>query len=238
MNRRARVLGIGHRGAPTGVARIAVLGLVAALLGPLVIHEAEAASFYTRKRVNGVWVTGQFAKGGSAYSSRRHRGAGRTRLAMATAAPKAYPLPPASVPETPVRGGGPETTSSVPRVFASLTEPFPEPTLADERLIRLKEALTAHATVLVARTAEPDGPRTASLAGPAEASPERGRDAGSAPSNPGEGTPKPVAPALAPRSVSYDFETGIKTTVFATSVVREPFDVAAMRALTPRVPAR
>jgi hypothetical protein len=38
-----------------------------------------------------------------------------------------------------------------------------------------------------------------------------------------------------PRSVSYDFENGIKTTVYENSVVRELFDVWAMRGLnTPR----
>ena len=232
-------MGIGHPGAPSGVARIAMLGFVAALLGPLVIHEAEAASFYTRKRVNGVWVTGQFAKGGGSYSSRRYRHSARAPLPVAAAGPKALPLPPASLPDGPVRdagrGNGPETTASLPRAFASLVEPFPEPTLGDERLVRLREALTAHATVLVARAAEPDPARSASLSGPAEAVPARlPEDASRA----GEAAVRPVSAALAPRSVSYDFETGIKTTVFENSVVREPFDVAAMRALTPRAPAR
>ncbi len=246
MNRRARVRGIGRSGAPRGVARIAVLGFIAALLGPLAFGEAEAASFYTRKRVNGVWITGQFPKGGAGSASRRFRRVARAPVVVDDE-PETAPLPPVPSVEGLVRDAGrsdgPETTAAIPRTVASLAEPFPDPAIPDERLARLKEALTAHATILVARPSEPEPAKSAALpalVGAAEAAPARPPVLAASPAAPAPGiaAPSPAPSGLAPRSVSYDFETGIKTTVFENSVVREPFDVAAMKALTPRPAAR
>jgi len=40
-----------------------------------------------------------------------------------------------------------------------------------------------------------------------------------------------VPASAEPKAVSFDFQSGVKTTVFADGIVEEPFNVAAMKGL-------
>jgi hypothetical protein len=126
---------------------------------------------------------------------------------------------------------------------------------AEERVVRLRRALEARADELKAKielaplaspaVAQPavvqGAERSSRSEAPAAAAPATGPVSKAAsPSSAPDSAPASTAAAattdkvapLVPRSVSYNFETGIKTTVFENSVVREPFDRAAMRGLS------
>ena len=227
------------------------------------------AGFYTRKRVNGRWVTGRFPKaetGGKVRRAKVRRPVEDDDDDVAD-----IPLPPAregdrptvtaSLPGSP---GSPEPAPPVPIALA-LPEAAATPRLEeapDERMVRLRRALQARADELAAQPmrgsvatdlaalASPAAPDLASAAstGKMDAALPPGLGFNPAPSTPTPPAAAPPAPIvspkpaglgpLEPKSVSYDFETGIKTTVFENSVVREPFDVAALRTIAGRVPQK
>lgn len=179
------------------------------------VASAEAAEFYTRKRVNGVWITGRFPKeGGPRTSSRPAR---QRVAAVSTDAPVLGVLPPP-------RDADVTATGSLP----APDEPQSFVAAADERLTKLRDALVARAGEIVAAV-----PSLAPLVAPPP--PAETRAAAPVPIAALPVQPTPAVPApqkpLEPKSVSYDFERGIKTTVFENSVVREPFDAAAMKGL-------
>jgi hypothetical protein len=126
---------------------------------------------------------------------------------------------------------------------------------SQERAIKLRRALEVRAGELAAKSGAPIAePNTTTRAAPPAASsrelPRAAEPTAASLVQPASGSlppttnllsgPRPAASgttagALVPRSVSYDFENGIKTTVYENSVVRELFDVWAMRGLnTPR----
>lgn len=252
------------------------VGLLAGLAGvsvPMVglgISQAEAASFYTRKRVNGRWITGRFPKGATASSTRRTRTA-RGRAAIELDDESGVPMPPvrdaALASFTSVRSV-PEPLQEIAELKTELApaEPISIPVLEttpDDRLLKLRRALQVRADELASGPVigSASAPASAPSSAPTTLEPERvtppgGKTAASlAPSlsaPPPAAAPivsvQPAPPAaiappraagvgpLEPKSISYDFETGIKTTVFESSVVREPFDVAALRGVAGRVP--
>lgn len=246
-----------------GLALASQLGLPEPLTGPLGVSPAEAAGFYTRKRVNGRWVTGHFPKAGKAAvrSSRRSRAVIEEEEDVAD-----VPVPPARervLISANSSEPAPSQAVSAPaagRSNAQVAALQPLADFAEERLFKLRRALQARADELAAAqavTAEPvavpaafEPNRTSAtlpkadqvpltVLGAGQPSPERvpvATAAAAAP--PGEvvGRERPPAPGpLEAKSVSYDFETGIKTTVFENSVVREPFDVAALKSMTGRL---
>lgn len=256
-------------------AGIALAGYMAAptlSFGVVGMSSAEAAQFYTRKRVNGVWITGRFPKPAAsartAHSTRVARPARTKSRAVAETPNVVALLPPPVLRREP---GSMDTTGStnaradvvrrpvLPDVEAALViaavgpvAPVDEDALASqERAIKLRRALELRAGELAARSAAlaPEPGRAAGQVSPATGSREPPRAAesiatnlvqaasgslsatnlaaaGSRPADSGS-----TAGGLVPRSVSYDFENGIKTTVYENSVVREPFDVWAMRGL-------
>ena len=241
------------------------------------VSSAQAAGFYTRKRVNGVWIEGRFPKSGqsSRRAARPVKSAARTKAAApaitevpASAVHTALP-PPDPRREQPAPAIAPpvvadvlrkeEPASGLPDVEAALViaavGPVPPPDeggiATEERTLGLRRALQAKAEEMRARNDDPV--RLAAPPAPQAIAPEppqaRAPDLNTG-AIPGGSVPVQAAPAsfprpavlssadaqpkvtpLVPRSVSYDFETGIKTTVFENSVVREPFDRAAMRSL-------
>jgi hypothetical protein len=171
------------------------------------IKRAEASGFYTRRRVNGVWVTGAFPKsevdaelrgvrarteaGPAAPPAPRGPSRPRTRQATRPAEP-ARPVQPVAS-KAALRAGSPmaELPAGPPAADATASTSAAPATAEDHRL-RLQQALERRAREM----AEPG--------------------------------PKPPEP----RSVSFDFETGLKTIVFeGDRVVREPFDPDRVRAL-------
>ena len=261
--RAAAVLGVAAFGS-------VVLGSVGAVPG---VGDAHAAEFYTRKRVNGQWITGKFPKNEVDGQLAGTRSITRPRVAYARlpAEPEIVQvLPPPRAAEFAV----------APPVEADGSSEIAES--AGDRLTRLREALVARAGELAASVPTLPGlavgltgldPRPsppAAVEAPAAAEPAAPVTAAAVPSGltsplkaggpkaasqldpaPGFAAPvasHPVAPAAAsatparvaplePKSVSYDFERGIKTTVYESSVVREPFDPAAAKALGARLPA-
>ena len=191
--------------------------------GVIGVSPAEAKAYYTRKRVDGKWVTGRFPKKSlakkevakkevasvsrSAKSAKRHAKAAasedtpsvETRVA-ALQAPKAQPaVQAAPAPQGPTvstpQQAAPRATTGVSLV----------PLSEDERLTNLREALRARASALT----------TGSLT-PAQA----------------------VRPAPEPQSVSLDFRSGTKTTIFSDgTLVTEPFDVGSLKGLAGAFPA-
>jgi hypothetical protein len=191
------------------------------------VAPAEAKAFYTKKRVNGRWIKGHFAKKGAgkhvasvSRSAKRSVKAGfantegmATRLAGLSTF-DAEPMASSALPLSPVaQATAPQaTTSPQARQIRVLAQAVPSPTSTgplvplteDERLSKLREALQARASTLTTGT-------TAAALG-ARAAPE-------------------------PQSVSLDFKSGTKTTVFSDgTAITEPFDVGAMRGLAAAPP--
>jgi hypothetical protein len=174
---------------------------------------AEAKEFYTRKRVRGRWVTGHFGRWHSAAP--RRSGKRDDRLAASDSlqddlVPATPTLNPNSAAEQRTKvepilpaGAGQEGTSAALSAAAPLA--------SDKRLARLQEALHAHARTL-ASTTEPAS--------------------GALPAPGGLNGPQPAPASKEPKAVSFDFQSGVKTTVFVDDTkVEEPFDPAAMKGL-------
>ena len=176
------------------------------------VGPAEAKTFYTRKRVNGRWITGRFARKGAtrqtvsrdpgpdagpAVRSRNRVVASARGLAEETAMP---PVDRArrSEPVLPLARGALAQAGSSAGAAAQANAAV-DPAEEAARLLKLRQALQARASALTTET----GPR-----------------------------PTPEA-----QSVSLDFKSGLKTTLFSDgTTVREPFDVAAMKALAASPP--
>ena len=171
------------------------------------IAPAQANEFYTRKRVRGRWVTGHFTRRHSATT--RHSAKLDARL-MADDNAQDDPGPSTSAlkqrtrrePAVPVGAAQPDTP-------VALSEAAP--LARDERLLELQAALHAHA-----RTLASDNEPGLSV----RPTPEGLRRPQSAPASP------------EPKAVSFDFQSGLKTTVFTDGIkVEEPFDPAAVKGL-------
>lgn len=185
------------------------------------IGPATAKEFYTRKRVNGRWITGRFPKRGAGA---RDQEAGDARPSpRAGAGSTASTSPAGRAGALQVHGGGiPGPGSAPPGMPRMLVQPSaPMPARPGLPSASSQGPVSAEAPLGPA----PDGERLGKLrqALQARASTLTG---GSGDSEPG------VRPVPEPQSVSLDFQSGIKTTVFSDgSMVREPFDVATLKSL-------
>jgi hypothetical protein len=180
--------------------------------GGLGLTSAEAKEYYTKKRVNGRWIAGRFPKK-SAVKARR----------MAKAAPKAAPAMPAPAPEAPMppaRPGDVGPTAS-PIAATSVKATPAAPPADDDHMRKLQEALQARApSLLVTSVAEP---------APSAEDPGHPQETASLGRAPVPGV------RSEPSSVTFDFQSGVKTTIFGDgAVATEPFDVRSMRELAVR----
>jgi hypothetical protein len=174
------------------------------------IGAAQAKEFYTKKRVHGRWVSGRFAKKYAHHSSRRHE-------ARSEAEPQrfaALPRPPRPEREALVE---PRAQPQLQSQRQSEAQPQIQSSEAsvprDDRLLKLKRALEARAQAIATVSAT----EVTSSVRPAELS-----------------LPKPRPE---PRSVSFDFESGLKTTTFSSGhVVRENFDTGTLKGLAAPAP--
>ena len=161
---------------------------------PITGGVASAKEFFTRKRVNGRWVAGKFAKP-EATKARAKAGRGRRRLAS-RAAPEPVEADPRPMPPTRPAGMGSRASDGAPssRVIATASI---TPAPAEARMERMRSALEARAKTLAS-----------------EALPVA------------EGAPVASPPVgIALRSVTFDFQKGLKTVVFDDNVaVTEPLD--------------
>jgi hypothetical protein len=188
--------------------------------GILGVHSVEAKDYYTRKRVNGRWITGHFPKRSMTAKATPKRLAARfastaspspdyPRRSRLAAAPRARPV---FAPEP----ASPEPAASAPP--ASTPEPLAPPP-NDERMMRLRAALQAHAKTLATGSLRPvAGQRQPEPAAPnASTAP----DASAGPN--ASSRPQPAA-------IAFDLQTGLKRTTFTDgSVLEEEFDVEAVK---------
>jgi hypothetical protein len=236
------------------------------------VSTAEAAQYYTRKRVNGRWITGRFPKAGrtAERTSRRGRYAKAREVEEPAEVAPLPPLPPLRERQQLIETAAqPEADAALVTSgigpLASLEEGFGA---AGDRLARLRAALQARAEALAAKAIDlPPGLGLASMGTRPALAPEEASAPGpviaatsaqvetrvpvaqpaapvqlSAPQAPPAARASTSIAAMAtgsaskttslePKSVSYDFETGIRTTVYENSVVREAFDPAILKSL-------
>jgi len=178
------------------------------------VAPAAAKEVYTRKRVRGRWITGHFTRKHSTQHRRGIEADARSGAdprieaepVPAPAAPKAHPAPEQAMkPETvlPVGLAPVDRTAAPLEAVAPLT--------SDERLLRLQEALHARARSLAANG------QSVSAAPSVQASLSK---------------PQLSPPSPEPKSVFFDFRSGVKTTVLMDETsVEEPFDPASMKGL-------
>jgi hypothetical protein len=175
-------------------------------LGFIGLSPAEAKPYYTKKRVNGVWITGRFPKRQATEKAERQDKKAAAPVRKARPAASVTTTASITAPREPRRGA-----TSAPGAGAAGAVPL----VADERLLKLQEALRARASTLTTGIVpEPQG-----HAAPIE--------------------PQPLAAAEAePQSVSFDFRSGVKTTIFGDgAVIVEPFDVRSLKGLAAARPA-
>ena len=167
------------------------------------VSPAEAKAYYTRKRVNGRWVTGRFAKrsGDVQRIATEPLDAPGIKVSAVEPALTSHASPASgrhSEPDAPAKRPGSQSATA-PLAQAPLVSPLANAPLVPapeaEHLGKLRQALQARATALT----------TDSVV--ARAAPE-------------------------PQSVSLDFRSGIQTTLFSDgTIVTEPFDTAALKGL-------
>jgi len=176
------------------------------------IGAAQAKEFYTKKRVHGRWVSGRFPKKFAHRSSRRHE----ARVEAEPQRVAALPRPP-----RPEREARVEPRTQAPLQSQRQPEPQSQPQIQpseaslprEDRLLKLKRALEARAQAIatVSATEVTSSVRSLELSSP--------------------------KPRSEPRSVSFDFESGLKTTTFSSGhVVRESFDTGTLKGLAAPAP--
>jgi hypothetical protein len=176
------------------------------------IGAAQAKEFYTKKRVHGRWVSGRFPKKFAHRSSRRHE----ARVEAEPQRVAALPRPP-----RPEREARVEPRAQAPLQSQRQPEPQSQPQIQpseaslprEDRLLKLKRALEARAQAIatVSATEVTSSVRSLELSSP--------------------------KPRSEPRSVSFDFESGLKTTTFSSGhVVRESFDTGTLKGLAAPAP--
>jgi hypothetical protein len=164
---------------------------------------AQAKNFYTRKRVNGKWIMGRFAKHRSVVNERKVAGNGaRAAAGVAGVAAVTAPVLEAERPFT--------------HAFALRAGPLAPPP-DGEHMLRLERALKMHAHRLRTATS------TEHVSSAQEVRPPAPSATGGAPT----ASTRPDA-----RSVWLDFDSGVKTTLFRDgSTTVESFDVPTLKAL-------
>jgi hypothetical protein len=185
-------------------------------LGFIGVGPAEAKSYYTRKRVDGKWVNGRFPKKSAAKKESARKETARTRSSVRSAKRHAR----ASSAETES-----ETAPASSRV-AALSAP--------------KAASGSQAAPAQGSTTFPAAPRPA-LGASATLSEEdrlaRLREALRARANALTTGSIAAARGPEPQSVSLDFRSGTKTTIFSDgTLVTEPFDVGSLKGLAGAFP--
>jgi hypothetical protein len=234
--------------------------------GVIGVGVVEAKSYYTRKRINGVWVKGRFAKR-SAVSKREtsttSKAARRSRTASlpATTGSLSGPPDPVTAPAAAVSTQALVQASSLPQtawLTRGTTAAAPSGSVQGAAVAQTTSTPGALAPQTVLSSPGVSGARTPSPAVPymapgAQEPPlvapsdeqrlSKLREALQARANSlangGSGTPAPLMrPAPEPQSVTFDFKSGVKTTIFADgTIVEDAFDVAAVRGMASTPPA-
>jgi len=255
-------------------------GVLTGIFGPVTIDSgrpglgtAQAREYYTKKRVNGRWINGRFAKRSAAKAKVPAREtaapAARDGAAPQAAPAQAVDARPSSaaavapaVAATPPLAATPGLAAPRPALWLARTEasgpsPAPAPSSAaalaeEDRMRRLQEALQARMhTLLVTSLAashEPFQDPSSHSAKLQEALQARSHailitslaDAApamdlSGPSETASLGPLRASPGAELRSVTFDFVSGVKTTVFGDgTTATEPFDPKLLREVVVR----
>ena len=177
------------------------------------ITPAQAQEVYTRKRVRGRWITGRFTRRHSAIAP-RDVGSDTRSPAHRSVQDDPVPTTPAPKPNAAAEQRT-KTEAAVPVGTAQPGTPAAQseaaPLARDERLVKLQAALHAHA-----RTLASDTERASNV----PLAPERLT------------RPRRLSGPPEPKSVLFDFQSGVKTTVFTDGTsVEERFDPAPVKGL-------
>ena len=115
------------------------------------ISSADARSYYTRKRVNGVWITGYFERKRPAQSERKQ--------SEASVAPVDTPPRPSTTADLAADDRHPPAFQHAPEARrAAITAAFSDPTPHDPGLIPLRQALEARAKIMATAGASAASP--------------------------------------------------------------------------------
>lgn len=240
-------------------------GVLTGIFGPSAIDSgrpgfasAQAKEYYTKKRVNGRWISGRFAKRSAAKAKTAARAAPVRDAArpkpvqVAEAKPAAAPIAARATPPAALVS----SAAALPQADGNGPAPAPGPATPgtalaeDGRMRQLQEALQARTPSLVvtvpAATPAPHAPPpqlqealqarsrnilVTSLVDPAPAVMDLSGPSETASLGPVRAT----LPRADLRSVTFDFVTGVKTTVFGDgTTATEAFDPKAMRDLAAR----
>jgi hypothetical protein len=187
-------------------------------LGVVGISPAEAKSFYTRKRVDGKWVNGRFPKKSAAKAVKKEatsasRSTKSAKGQSRTAAPEAEsvkaPARVASLPSPRAESAG-QAASGVQAPAGSASTHAAPRAATGVSLVPLSED-DRLAKLREALRARANALTTGSITAPR---------------------------APEPQSVSLDFRSGTKTTIFSDgTLVTEPFDVGSLKGLAGTFPA-
>ncbi|HEX2727137.1 MAG TPA: hypothetical protein VHN20_15060 [Beijerinckiaceae bacterium] len=233
--------------------------------GIIGVGVAEAKSFYTRKRVNGVWVKGKFPKRNALNksheaSSKRSRRSRSAALPVTTgslsAAPEYVMVPAAAAPSSAAveTGRAPHRAWPMQSASAHPSAPLPQGSaiaqstsatagaLAPQTVLSNPALPAARAPAVVPQMAP--GAHEPPLVSPSdeqrlsklrEALQARASSLATGSSTASLPT---LRPTPEPQSVTFDFKSGVKTTIFADgTIVEDAFDVASVRGMASTPPA-
>ena len=174
---------------PTSTVRAVMVGTAFTLAVPVLVPAAvsvQAGEFYTRKRVNGVWITGQFR--------RKHRPE-VTKASVSAVAEKVEKAEKADNTEKPV--------------VVTYLDPADDRKPAFQRAIEARQAMRRPEGML----ATEDTVRLLPLQRALEAK--------------ARSLAETLPPLRIVKTVTYDFETGLRTSIYTDgSIAEEPFDSA------------
>ena len=237
---------------------------VAPEFGVIGVGVAEAKSYYTRKRVNGVWVKGKFPKRGAPNKSHAatSKAGGHSKTAALpvttgslSAASEFVTVPAAAAPSpAAVQVGAPQQkawpiassagahpSAPVQQGSAIVQTSAAPGALAPHTVLAGPGLPAARPPALVPQMAP--APQEPPLVSPSdEQRLSKLREALQARANSlasggGGGSGLTVRETPQPQSVTFDFKSGVKTTIFADgTIVEDAFDVAALRGMASTPP--
>jgi hypothetical protein len=232
---------------------------VAPEFGVIGVGVAEAKSYYTRKRVNGVWVKGKFPKrggltksrGATAKAERHSRSAALPATTGSLSAASDYVTVPATVAPSPV---GVQAAPSQQKAWAIASSAGAHPSAPVQQGYAIVQpsaapgALAPHTVLTGPGLPGARPPASAPQMAPAVHEPplvspsdeqrlSKLREAlqaraSSLASGGSSGAGPTVRATPEPQSVTFDFKSGVKTTIFADgTIIEDAFDVAALRGM-------
>jgi hypothetical protein len=212
---------------PTSTVRAVLVGTAFTLAVPVLVPAAvsvQAGEFYTRKRVNGVWITGKFRRKHHAEATNAsapavaevEKAAKGETVEKAGKAEKAAKVEPVEKADKTEKAGKAETAEKADKVekirkpvAVTYLDPADDRKPAFQRAIEARQGLRRPEGML----ATEDYVRLLPLQRALEAK--------------ARSLAETLPPLRNVKTVTYDFETGLRTSIYSDgSIAEEPFDSA------------